>query len=200
MKIFDWFKRKKGEGTNLKGFKQCDRGHFYDEKYDSCTYCSYEKENCDCGKVWCNSCQDQHKRCECGKFFHKNFYICPYCHDIEIERYNVKKIEEFYSNGKVKLTGTLNLNNFHGGCTSWGGPLDCRVLGRGCPECIFVPDHDYPTYKEGYWKYYYENGNLCNEGKYLYDKREGEWKLYDDTGKLTDKITYKNGEVVEEST
>ena len=178
MGIFDWFKKKKDEEKSLKELKQCD-----------------------CGEVWCNSCQDQHKRCECGKFFHKNFYICPYCNDIEIERYRIKKIKEYYSNEKVKLTGTLNLNNFHSGCTSWGGPLDCRVLGRPCVECVSCPDpNDYPTYKEGYWKYYYENGNLCNEGEYKKDQREGKWKFYSENGNLTDKITFKNGEVVKEST
>ncbi len=171
MGIFDWFKKKKDEQKSLKELKQCD-----------------------CGEVWCNSCQDQHKRCECGKFFHKNFDLCPYCHRTERKNYNMKNIEEHYSNGKLKILGTLHYSD----CTGWGGPFDCRIIGGGCPECLIPGDGR--KWKEDYWKYYYENGNLCNEGRYLNDKREGEWKFYSENGNLTGKITFKNGEVVKEST
>ena len=135
----------------IKGFKQCYLGHFYEEKYDLCTEC-------------------KDKRCECGKVFNGNFDLCPYCQwkeDYpELKGYEEENIKEYYSNGKLKMTGTIHYTK----CTGWGGPFDCRLTGGGCVECF--PNHSFPKW------------------------REGVWKIYDKTGKLSDKITYKNGEIV----
>ena len=61
-----------------------------------------------------------------------------------------------------------------------------------------------PIVKNGLWKYYYLNGKLKMEGEYNgldnsvedWDVRHGVWKTYDKTGKLSNKLTYKNVEIV----
>tara|TARA_B110000003_G_C16471033_1_gene465677 strand:- start:70 stop:759 length:690 start_codon:yes stop_codon:yes gene_type:complete len=229
MGIFDWFKKKEDEEKSLKELKQCD-----------------------CGEVWCNSCQDQHKRCECGKFFHKNFDLCPYCHEENEMEFEI--VKEYYENGKLKSEGNYpglkntwwsNEDSFwksyyeNGGlereeevkqyenscgktmikeyyengevksegeywwdcnCLSWRGPLDCRKIGKPCVECFIME-----KCKDGLWKYYYRDGKLKLEGKYIVEKgstlfpsdqRNGEWKVYDKTGEFSHELTYKNGELI----
>jgi antitoxin component YwqK of YwqJK toxin-antitoxin module len=158
MGIYDWFKKKKDKGSDIKKLQTWKCGHSHLGSLDFCPYCN------------------------------------PVMFRNKTKGYEEKTIKEYYDNGELKMIGTLHYTK----CTSWGGPLDCREIEKPCVEC-FIPEvtvGGYPEWKEGNWKYYYGNGNLCNEGKYLNDKREGEWKLYDETGKLTDKITYKNGEVI----
>ena len=155
-----------------------------------------KNKKCVCGEVWCDSCINQHKQCECGKFFHKNFDLCPYCHKEEIDRQlKVNGLDSvsknildraYHENGEIKSEGEYR-HEFN--CLSWGGPLDCRIIGIGCPEC-FMPS----IYKVGLWKYYYRNGKLKYEGEYSDDERNGIWKVYDKNGTLTREIMYKNGE------
>lgn len=86
-------------------------------------------------------------------------------------------------------------------CTSWGGPLDCRIIGGPCVECVGSI-----MYKDGLWKYYYSNGKLKMEGEYsdgIYEtglsyngQRNGVWKVYDKNGGLSNELMYKNEEIV----
>jgi len=41
--------------------------------------------------------------------------------------------------------------------------------------------------------YYYKNGKLKAEGKYIKDKMEGEWLFYRETGQLWQVGNFKNG-------
>ena len=50
------------------------------------------------------------------------------------------------------------------------------------------------SYKHGEWKYYYENGQLQKEGRYLHWEKDGEWKVYHDNGKLLREEKFVNGE------
>ena len=47
--------------------------------------------------------------------------------------------------------------------------------------------------KEGMWKFYYENGAVRAEGKYLHNQRTGPWKFYGRDGKLEQTGTYRRG-------
>ena len=41
--------------------------------------------------------------------------------------------------------------------------------------------------KTGFWKIYFENGNLMSSGDYDGEKQTGEWKFYHETGELLSK-------------
>jgi len=43
----------------------------------------------------------------------------------------------------------------------------------------------------GYWKRYYDNGQLWDEGTYEDGKKVGEWKVYDKLGGLKQSKIYK---------
>ena len=47
--------------------------------------------------------------------------------------------------------------------------------------------------KEGFYKTYYKNGNLCSEGAYKDNKEEGIYKKYYENGDLYLYGFYKNG-------
>jgi len=50
---------------------------------------------------------------------------------------------------------------------------------------------------EDLWKYYYENGQVSNEGHYRNSLNEGSWKAWNEDGKLIEEIIYKEGEIEE---
>ena len=47
--------------------------------------------------------------------------------------------------------------------------------------------------KTGYWREFYENGNIKAEGKYENNEKEGVWKQYDDKEKPLKSIKYSKG-------
>ena len=47
--------------------------------------------------------------------------------------------------------------------------------------------------KQGYWEYYYENGNILSKGSYKDDKAEGMWEYYYTDGSLYNKKLFENG-------
>ncbi len=50
----------------------------------------------------------------------------------------------------------------------------------------------------GNWKYYWTNGNLFEEGKYVNYKKDGVWKRYTESGKVDTVYEYKNGRLIKE--
>ena len=46
---------------------------------------------------------------------------------------------------------------------------------------------------EGFWKYYYKDGQLRNKGNYKDGKKDGLWETYYEDGKLSSNRNYKNG-------
>ena len=46
---------------------------------------------------------------------------------------------------------------------------------------------------EGFWKYYYKDGQLRNKGNYKNGKRDGLWETYYENGQLKTKGNYKEG-------
>ena len=46
---------------------------------------------------------------------------------------------------------------------------------------------------DGYWKSYYENGNLKSEGNRSNFLLDGEWKFYQEDGSISQLITYSKG-------
>ncbi|HXB10442.1 MAG TPA: TonB family protein [Bacteroidia bacterium] len=57
-----------------------------------------------------------------------------------------------------------------------------------------------PEVKEGYFKYYYDDGNIEDEGLYKNDRRESLWKSYYSSGQLSSTQGYKNGRIDSEFT
>ena len=49
--------------------------------------------------------------------------------------------------------------------------------------------------KQGYWKTYYPNGNIQDEGNYVQGKKQGEWRQYASAGYLTGIENYKDNEL-----
>ena len=49
--------------------------------------------------------------------------------------------------------------------------------------------------KQGYWEYYYENGNIMSKGSFKDDKPEGMWEDYYINGNLECKGSYKDNEM-----
>ena len=49
--------------------------------------------------------------------------------------------------------------------------------------------------QEGYWVWYYENGQLLNKGDYKNGKKEGSWEYYNDDGSVrtSSNGTFKDG-------
>lgn len=105
---------------------------------------------------------------------------------ILIENYVKNKIEgeqkTFYENGNIK-----SIVNYKGG----------RI------ESIQAFDkNNHTIYQEkfengnGTWKYFWENGNILEEGQYVNWKKDGIWKKYKKNGAIDSTTTYKNGAVV----
>jgi len=88
----------------------------------------------------------------------------------------IGKWKYYHENGKLKIEGVYLVRDFIG----------------------------LPIVKNGLWKYYYPNGKLKMVGEYNgldnsvedWDVRCGVWKTYDKNGNLSNKLTYKNGEIV----
>jgi antitoxin component YwqK of YwqJK toxin-antitoxin module len=49
--------------------------------------------------------------------------------------------------------------------------------------------------KQGYWEFYYGNGQLDSSGSFKNGKRDGIWESYHGNGQLWSKGSYKNGEM-----
>jgi len=47
-----------------------------------------------------------------------------------------------------------------------------------------------PNQKEGYWRYFYENGNLKEEGEYKSGVKRGDWIMYDSIGNIKMVVPY----------
>ena len=170
MGIFDWFKKKKDEEKSLEGLKQCDKGHYYNKTDDSCPFCE-------------NSNLQYYEKCDKGHFYIGIEYdSCPYCENSSSKSYDYNEDGvEVYKNGQIKYEGKTDI--FWGGCLSNCG-------GEGCVECL-------PSIfkKRGLWKYYYENGQLKEEGGYKDDKKEGLWKHYYEDGILELEINHENNKI-----
>ena len=50
--------------------------------------------------------------------------------------------------------------------------------------------------RQGYWEFYYTNGNLMHKGPYKNDNRDGIWEFYDKNGSLREKRLYDNGDLI----
>ena len=91
---------------------------------------------------------------------------------------------EYYSSGKLKGTGTVQI---HG------------TRAEHISDGLFDPgriEEGLYTSKIGEWKFYYESGQLESSGKYSDGKKNGEWKEYYESGELESTGKYSNEEKV----
>jgi antitoxin component YwqK of YwqJK toxin-antitoxin module len=49
---------------------------------------------------------------------------------------------------------------------------------------VRINQYDYEGNKEGYWEYYYSNGNLESKGSYKNGDKDGYWEYYWNNGVL----------------
>ncbi len=91
---------------------------------------------------------------------------------------------EYYSNGKLKGTGTVQI---HGTRT--------EHISDGLFDSGRIEERLY-TSRIGEWKFYYESGQLESSGKYSDGKKNGEWKEYYESGELERTGNYANGDKV----
>tara|TARA_R110000823_G_scaffold315126_1_gene445837 strand:+ start:5345 stop:6427 length:1083 start_codon:yes stop_codon:yes gene_type:complete len=91
---------------------------------------------------------------------------------------------EYYSSGKLKGTGTVQI---HG--------TRAEHISDGLFDPGRIEERLY-TSKIGEWKFYYESGQLESSGKYSDGKKNGEWKEYYESGELERTGNYANGDKV----
>ena len=53
-------------------------------------------------------------------------------------------------------------------------------------------------FREGEWKWYFENGNVSSTVNFSGDKKNGRQIMWSESGEKTKEELYKNGELVEE--
>lgn len=98
--------------------------------------------------------------------------------------------KDFFENGKVKASGSVN---------KLAGP------GKAVKEYQWKYYYESGQLKEngaykagkktGQWTGYHHNGKIKLIGNFVDNKKSGEWKLFDDTGKLIKTINYLAGVV-----
>jgi antitoxin component YwqK of YwqJK toxin-antitoxin module len=47
------------------------------------------------------------------------------------------------------------------------------------------------------WKWFYENGNLREEGNFVKGNREGRWIMYEADGKIKDEKTLEKNQIID---
>lgn len=103
-----------------------------------------------------------------------------------IENYVNDKIEgeqkTFYENGNIK-----SIVNY-----KWGKIESAQAFDKN-NKTIYQEKFENGN---GTWKYFWENGNILEEGQYVNWKKDGVWKKYKKNGTIDTTTTYKNGSVV----
>jgi len=61
-----------------------------------------------------------------------------------------------------------------------------------CQKKIKSEGHFSNGIKNGFWKYYFNNGNVKKEGNYSNNIKDGFWKTYHDNGKVESEGHYTN--------
>ena len=100
---------------------------------------------------------------------------------------DVKK--EYYPDGKVKTEGTYDYKGRpHGSIVHYdkkGNPQEKEIYQHGI--LIAKGKIDEKDQKQGYWEYYYPNGQIKAKGEYIDNKKAGEWVYYYPDGKIEQK-------------
>lgn len=103
------------------------------------------------------------------------------------EQYKDNKVvgdqKAFYENGKLK--SVVNYKN---------GRINGIVTYSKDGKILHKDDFKNGT---GTWKYFWENGNVLEEGKYKNWIKDGIWKKYKENGEVDSITEYKNGRLVE---
>lgn len=102
------------------------------------------------------------------------------------ENYKNNKVEgeqkAYYENGNIKSVVTYKNGKIIGieALSQDGKVLHKSDLSKG----------------NGIWKYFWENGNILEEGKYKNWQKDGVWVKYRENGEVDVTTTYKNGKLV----
>jgi antitoxin component YwqK of YwqJK toxin-antitoxin module len=111
----------------------------------------------------------------------------------ELAKLEVRK--DYYPDGKVKIAATYNKEGKPEGIRreyAPDGSVERSYIfknGIMIGEGIVTEKGE----RDGYWKEYYDNGNLRAEGTYAKDKKTGKWKFYYNTGNVEQEGVYREG-------
>ena len=108
----------------------------------------------------------------------------------------VNSIQSFYKTGELKRLSPIADGKQHGlekefnkeGLVIVVSKYFAGILGKR----EFINRTDKFGLKQGSWKYFWENGNLKQEGSYLNDKKKGYFKYYDEEGNFIYVEKYDN--------
>lgn len=101
---------------------------------------------------------------------------------------------DYYENARVKFKGTYRQATPEGVHRYYS--MDGKVIGSKIyKNGVIVGEGIYDDYglKQGYWKEYYDSGELKAEGTYKNYVKIGEWEYYHKNGKLEQTGKYING-------
>jgi len=112
----------------------------------------------------------------------------------------VNAIKAFYKTGKLKRFTPVEEGKAHGlekefnkeGLVIVVSKYYAGILGKR----EFVNRTDKFGLKQGHWKYFWENGNLKEEGTYQNDKKKGYFKYYDEAGNFKYVEKYDNDNLI----
>jgi len=111
----------------------------------------------------------------------------------ELAKLEVRK--DYYPDGKVKIAATYNNEGKLEGVRrefAVDGSVERSYIfknGIMIGEGVVTEKGE----RDGYWKEYYDDGNLRAEGKYNKDVKEGAWKYYHRNGMTDQEGVYRNG-------
>jgi uncharacterized protein len=106
----------------------------------------------------------------------------------------------YYKTGELKQVTPYKDNKKHGEGKVYAkdGTINTLITyNKGMIiEKQYINRRDEQGLKQGYWKHYYDTGNLKTEAYYVDDKRNGYYREYDESGNLISAVRYVDGEIV----
>ncbi len=111
----------------------------------------------------------------------------------ELVKLEVRK--DYYPDGSIKISATYNKEGKLEGVRreyAPDGTIDKSYIFRNgimIGEGVVTEKGE----RDGFWKEYYDDGNLRAEGTYDKDKKSGKWKFFHRSGVMEQEGSYKNG-------
>lgn len=112
----------------------------------------------------------------------------------ELVKFDIKK--DFYEDGKIKSSGTVNKNGVLEGVTRIYSPEGKIINSKIYVDGLLTAEgiYDERGFQQGKWKEFYPSGDTRAEGEYMDGKKTGEWIYYHENGKIEQKGKYLKGE------
>jgi len=115
--------------------------------------------------------------------------IFKYVNDsLVVDSKETKKLDvktEYYPNGVIKKQGSFKNDIPEGVMREYspeGKIINSKIYSNGIVIAEGIVDEK--GLYQGYWKEFYESGNIKSEGEYFNGKRKGNWKFYYEDGSI----------------